>query len=539
MSRIYRRFIRETAGRIQLPAPQIFFQMLSDNVPVSDIATAVLQIFPRIKVKTFDELLKLVDANTVTLNQANSVKYPILFPRMNGGTQAYTTAWAADGFQNMDAVLLGGRYENVPSNRPAVLSTLVAGNGFGIKCKPVQYMISDCYTENNNYSISVANAPVWNAYVNANNMHLYLNGTSGKKAPNFYRSDFTQLNQSDYASVPTVGGRKLEDEFARQMLSNFITGGFAGCSSDIYAFFHDNVMHYAGAGTNVPANADWDRDGTSDVTRADAVSLKFRTGQKRYVDYIRANQPGLKVVANLSAQTLNEAGQRCYDVGPSALFPEYGVWDGCMFETVYGDKTYSMIQWAGNTATWKCSQYYQDFCIDPQLTQWSIIGMQSNGTDTIRTALGQAFRWSFTACLIFTDMGYNWTGSSGNRPDGISSKLDFFGEFSAHPNTGVCSTAWSNAAQWRKWMGTRQGPRVAYNASPWQNGCYRRIFNGQNGKPVMVIHNPTTSPQRVTLDANYRRLTGGSDPAINDGRAQNTGSFIDIPGQDGIILLGQ
>jgi len=539
VSRIYRRFIRETAGRIQLPAPQIFFQMLSDNVPVADIATAALQIFPRIKVKTFDELLRLVDANTVSLNVANSVKYPVLFPRMNGGTQGYTTAWVADGFTNMDAVLLGGRFENVPSTRPAVINALQAGNGFGVTCKASQYMISDYYTTNNNYSMSEANAPVWNAYLNTNNVHLYLNGTSGTKAPNFFRTDFTQVNQSDYSSVPTVGGRKVEDEFARQALNNFVSGGLSGCAPNLYSFFHDNIAAYAGAGTNIPANADWNRDGTSDVTKSDAVALQYRTGLKRYVDYIRANQPGLKVVANLAATTLDASGNRCYDVGPSALSPIYGIWDGCMFETVYGDKTYSMIQWAGLQATIKAAQYYQDFCIDPQLTQFAIIGMQSNGTDTIRTALGQAFRWSFTACLVFTDMGYCWTGSSGNRPDGISPKLDFFGEFSAHPNTGVCSTAWSNAAQWRKWIGTRQGPRVAYNASAWQNGCYRRIFNGQNGKPVMAIHNPNTTPATVTLDANYRRLTGGSDPAVNDGRAQNTGSTVNLLGQDGILLLGQ
>lgn len=540
MPPIYRKFIRETAGRPAPYVPAVYSRNLSDTILTPDALTAAMQIYPRIKIKSLDDLIsKLADESIKSISPLSQVKFPILFPRMNSGTQSYTVTWANDGFKNLDGVLLGGAFENVPSNRESVVAALQAGNGYGVTCRVAQYMICDYYTTNNNYSMSTGNAPVWNAYLAANNLYLYMAGTSGTMARNFFRSDFSQVNLSDYASVPTVGGRKVEDEFARQALLNFKTGAGAGVSPSLGVFFHDNIMNYCGGGTNVPGSADWDRDGAAENTNASDVSLKYRQGLKRYVDYLRANAPGLKLMANLAAVAPDASNQRPYDVGPSAMSPLYGIWDGCMYEGAYGDPTWVTISWAGHTATIKSLQYYEDFCIDPTLTMVGHIGMLSNGTDTKHTSLGQALRWSLSAVLVFTNMGYCWTGSSGNRSDGISPKLDFYGEFSAHPTTGVCATAWSNAAQNRKWMGTARNPRVAYNASAWQNGCYRRIFNGQAGKAVHVYHNPTTSPQTLISDTNLRRLTGGSDPAVNDGRAQNIGSTFTIPSQDGIWMLEQ
>jgi hypothetical protein len=62
----------------------------------------------------------------------------------------------------------------------------------------------------------------------------------------------------------------------------------------------------------------------------------------------------------------------------------------------------------------------------------------------------------------------------------------------------------------------------------WSQGVWRRDF--QNG---IVLVNPTTVAQTVTLEAGLRRLAGTQDPAVNNGAAV---SQITLGPKDGIVL---
>lgn len=540
MPPIYRKFIRETAGHPAAYVPSVYSRNLSDTILTPDALTAALQLYPRIKLKNFDETMRLLDSSSKAINPLKTLTFPILFPRMQGGTQLYTSAWAINnGIIHCDAVLLGGRFENVESSRPAAINTIQGGNGYGINCKAIQYIIGDYATTLNTYSMGSGNAPTWYNELIANNWLLYLVGTSGTTAKNFFNSSFTQTNMSDYASVPTnARGLKVADELARQALNNFVTGGLAGCAPNLAGFFLDNCGVYCGGGSNVPATADWDRDGTTDTTKSDAVALKWRTGLKRFFDYMRAVNPALKLCGNLDATAVLANGTNAYKQAPSTIDPWPSMFDGVMQEAVFG-QSYSIERWGGYAEAMRSVQFAEDLVRDPSLCMFGNTGLASNGTDAYRTTPYQGFRFSSAACHVHTNMGLSWTKGSGVSADGIGYKNDWYDEFSAHPVTGVCASGWSSCGPNRKWMGTARDSRVAYNATAWQNGCHRRIFNGAAGKAVHVMVNPNTSPATLTSDTNLRRLTGTQAPSVNNGAAQNIGSTFTIPAQDGIYMLEQ
>lgn len=541
MPPIYRKFIRETAGHPAAYIPSVVSRNLVDGISVPDYIAAAIQIYPRIKVKLLDDYLAALDAQTKSITPLSQVLFPVLFPRMNSGSQGYTAAWVANNYMfNMDGVLLGGVFENVPSTRPAVINALQAGNGYGVTCRAVQYVIGDHATTNNGYSMSSGNAPTWYNELINNNWLLYANGTSGTTEPNFFNTSFIQVNNSDYPNVPLNSrGHKVEDELAYQALRNFITGGFAGCSANLNCFFHDTMAAYCAGGNNKPANGDWDRDGTTDVTKSDAVALQWRKGLKRFFDYMRANRPGIKLVGNLDATCLSENGTPYFQQAKSVITPwDSNFFDGVMHESVLG-ATWSIGTWSTFANAMRSIQYYEDLCSDPTLCMFGNNYLAANGTDTQITTSYQASRFTMAACYVFSNMGLSWTNSARKSGDGISTAVDWYDEFSVHPTTGVCRTAWSNAAQYRKWMGTARDARVPYNASAWQNGVYRRIFNGQGGKAVHWMINPTSSAVTVTMDTNLRRLTGTQAPSVNNGAAQNIGSTYTFQAKDAIAMLEQ
>lgn len=496
----------------------------------------------------------------ITSASYTAINFPVLFPRMNAGNQAYTVTWANMGYQHLDAVLLGGGFETALGNidRGPVVNALQAGNGYGVTCLAIQYMIGDGATTSTSYSMSQTGSPTWYNQVVNNNWFLYANGTSGTQISNFFNAVIKQTNGSDYASVPVNAyGCKVYDELAREALINFQTG--AGKNVANYGgFFFDNCSVYCGGGTNQPATADWNRDGTTDTTKDAAVAQQWRNGIKRYVDYIRANRPGLKLVANLDATATTYTGNPAYKDGPTSLTSLWQIWDGVMHENMWGDAVFCITQYGGLKNAVQSLQFYEDFCLDPTLGMAGVYNLSDTGYDTIRTTPYSAFRWSFYGTLVFSNVGYCWTGNghgggtSGSYSTwagGISPTLTWFDEFSADPVTGVCASGWSTCGPNRKWMGTALDPRVPYSnigVSPYQStDIYRRRFNGAGGKQVHVFFNASyTTARTLTCDRAFRRLTGAQTNAAsanpwNTGALQALNSTISLPAYGGIILIEQ
>jgi Hypothetical glycosyl hydrolase family 15 len=83
-----------------------------------------------------------------------------------------------------------------------------------------------------------------------------------------------------------------------------------------------------------------------------------------------------------------------------------------------------------------------------------------------------------------------------------------------------------NGVRSRHWLGKPlSGPQEL------ANGVWRR-----NYRHGVVLHNSTSSPQRVDLGGVYRRLAGVQDPSVNDG---GTVSEVTVPSMDGLFLRRQ
>ena len=66
--------------------------------------------------------------------------------------------------------------------------------------------------------------------------------------------------------------------------------------------------------------------------------------------------------------------------------------------------------------------------------------------------------------------------------------------------------------------------------SAWQNGVYRRNF--ENG--IVLVNPRGNGPREVTLEEDFKRISGKQAPAVNNGQATRK---VQLNDRDGIILL--
>jgi hypothetical protein len=114
----------------------------------------------------------------------------------------------------------------------------------------------------------------------------------------------------------------------------------------------------------------------------------------------------------------------------------------------------------------------------------------------------QALRYGLGSCLLddgyfsFTDKAQNYT------------TLLWFDEYDA--NLGQASQAPVTTA--------------------WQNGVYRRNF--ENG--IVLVNPRGNGPREVTLEQDFKRISGKQAPAVNNGQVTRK---VQLNDRDGIILL--
>jgi uncharacterized phage protein (TIGR02218 family) len=222
--------------------------------------------------------------------------------------------------------------------------------------------------------------------------------------------------------------------------------------------------------------ADYDCDGTAEVPSD--IGPAWRTGFVAYINALKAERPGLKVIANVN-HNLSDS--------------EYvGVVNGGFDEGTIG-KSYGRFATGGISAV---RNRMLDL-IANTADGMAILNCYGESTNYQRARFGLTMAMLFDAWLCYID----------ETPQLHAAWFDEFDQDLGVATDAVPSTAWSS-------------------------GVWARRFEGG-----VVLCNPTSSAQSVnpTTLGTYTRFTGTQDATTNDGTA--VAGSISIPAQDGLVLL--
>lgn len=232
----------------------------------------------------------------------------------------------------------------------------------------------------------------------------------------------------------------------------------------------DNVM------SPPRVKADWDRDGRDDDPRSPAMLAAHHAGHLAHWNHIRKLRPGALLVGNADNDLANAEWR--------------GQLDGAFLEGMMGER-WSIEAWAGWSAM---LQRYR--AVLRHVRQPGIVGFGVHGS----AADYRFFRYGYATCLL--DDGYF---AFTDRKLGHSS-VPWFDEYDFKLGRAL------------------SGPPAA----AWSQDVWRRDF--ENG---IVLVNPAGAPRTVAVGPGLRRLSGGQDPAVNNGAAV---SQVTLGAKDGIVL---
>lgn len=403
-------------------------------------ATAEAQTFTA---PPFPRLASLWTGNQVYQNAATQ-------QALAHGTIAVINVWP--GWQSSSGMSVQQVITNIKAINP---NTLV-----------FNYMInSEIAQEPANPSASVW-GPVYKK-IDAMNWWLYVNGTSGTHA--FSWPGTWGVNNTLFTPTDSNGDNWVT------WFDKWTVSTFSAPTPALDGFYEDNV-------TWLPlVNADWNRDGTTDLTTNPQAQQWVRQGDALHFDTMHKLMPGKFQLGNISNWG-----------DPSSVLTEFqGKVDGGFMEGLLG-RTWSPEVWGGWSTMMKYYRRSMANLSGPQLGMFSAVG---SPTDY------QGFRYGFASCLM--DNGYFVYNSDGNYTD-----TPLFDEYNAVLGNAV----------------------TAPPTAPWQNGVYRRDFT--NG--IALVNPKGNGAVQVTLETNFRRLSGTQAPAINSGQTVLT---LTLQDRDGIILM--
>lgn len=286
-------------------------------------------------------------------------------------------------------------------------------------------------------------------------------------------SDFghdTYILNTTTHSRPDSSGKNFTTWFAHYAFDTY-----AREAPSIAGMYLDNVFW------KPRRDGDWNMDGTTDSQNSTTVQNYYRAGNRQYFDEMRKLMPGKIQLGNLADWGQTNAVLTDYD----------GQLDGGVLEKVIG-ASYS-IENSGWSAL---MAHYRKTMHALRGEKLGIFEQAGSLTDY------QGMRYGLASCLM--DDGYYSYNNSANN----NGEVPIFDEFSAH--LGAATT----------------GPQT----SAWQSGVYRRDFT--NG---IALVNPKGNGERtVTLETDFRKLTGTQAPSINNGATVRS---VTLKDRDGIILL--
>jgi hypothetical protein len=239
-------------------------------------------------------------------------------------------------------------------------------------------------------------------------------------------------------------------------------------------FFTDNVFWAP------RVNGDWQQDGASDSDTNSTVRQWYRQGYVHYLNDLKAAMPGKYQTGNIA-----DWG------GSSAVLTEYNqVMQGGLMEGMIGQS------WSNETQGWsQLMAAYKKMMGAIAKPQLVIFQQDGSATDY------QGMRYGLAACLL-GNAYYDYDVNDS------SNAVTWFDEFNA--NLGAATSSPFPAA--------------------YQKGVYRRDF--ANG--IALVNPKGNGTQTITLETNYKKLSGSQVPSINNGAVVRT---VTLKDRDGLILM--
>lgn len=243
----------------------------------------------------------------------------------------------------------------------------------------------------------------------------------------------------------------------------------------IDGFFEDNVFW------RPRVEADWNRDGVTDKADSPQAGKWLREAYRQRFQLFDNLMPGKLMIGNIadwgrSSAVLTELDQTL---------------NGGLIEGMIG-ADYSVESWASWAEMMRWYRKTMAAVAAPKLVAFHQVG---TATDY------KALRYGLASCML--DDGYFAFSEKGKGYSGVV----WFDEYDAKLGKAV------------------NGP----STTAWQKGVYRRDF--ENG--IVLVNPKGNGSVEVTLEEDFRRLSGKQNPAVNNGALTRK---IVLQDRDGIIL---
>jgi hypothetical protein len=240
-------------------------------------------------------------------------------------------------------------------------------------------------------------------------------------------------------------------------------------------FFIDNVFWAP------RVNGDWQQDGASDSDANATVRQWYRQGYVHFIDDLKNKMPGKYQTGNIA------------DWGtPSAVLTEYNqVMQGGLMEGMIGQS------WSNETRGFAVMMTAYKKMMAPIAKPQLVLFEQDGAAGDY-----QGMRYGLASCLLgnaYFDYNVN----------SASDSVGWYDEFNA--DLGAATSA-------------------PFPAAAYQKGVYRRDF----AKGIALVNPKGNGTQTITLETNYRKLSGKQDPSVNNGASVRT---VTLKDRDGIILM--
>jgi hypothetical protein len=271
-------------------------------------------------------------------------------------------------------------------------------------------------------------------------------------------------------STRDASGRTFGQWFAPWVNNQF------GKPNNIDGFFTDDVFW------SPRKDADWDHDGKIDSHTNPTVQAYYRQGYRDYISALRSAMPGKLQIGNLADWGL-----------PQAVLTEYsGQLNGGVFEGMIG-RSYSIETNQGWAAMMTAFRKILNALAAPKMAVCAETGQLTDY---------QAMRYGLASCSL--EGGY-FAYSDVNHP---TYGVPWFDEFDTDLGDATSSPP----------------------TSAWQSGVWRRDF--ENG--IVLVNPKGNGGKQVTLEADFVKLSGTQDPAVNSGATVRT---VTLKDRDGIVLM--
>lgn len=229
-------------------------------------------------------------------------------------------------------------------------------------------------------------------------------------------------------------------------------------------------------------NGDYNRDGTVDDANNATVGQWYRQGEVRHFEVLRQLMPGKFQIGNI-------ADWGHYD----AVTTEYkGMLNGGVLEAMIGED-YSVEAWAGFSGMMTWYRKTMALLAEPKLGLFHQVGDPKDY---------RSMRYGLTSTLM--DDGYYVFNIKGNA----GADAVWFDEYGAKLGQSVSSPP----------------------TGAWQKGVWRRDFEGG----IALVNPKGNGAQTVTLEGDFKRISGTQDSGVNNGQTTRT---VTLQDRDGIILL--